>query len=105
MIDWRLYDPKNCPGAGWRWSETLQKWRRDPAPFRFMRAGIHIVAGIAAAFIAPDWQTLAILTVIFLCYERWEAQRIADEAYPDVGGFLTGLMLYYGAVKAWGLFL
>lgn len=98
MIDWRLYDPDNCPGAGWRWSDTLKKWRRDPAPFRFMRAGIHIGLGLIVGLVSPDWQTLGILTAIFLCYERWESQRIGDEAYPDVGGYLGGMVAWQGVI-------
>lgn len=100
MLDFRLFDKSTCPGEGWRWSTTLNKWRRDPAPFRKMRAGIHIALGLLVGYITlGDWQTLGILTLVFLAYERWESQVIFDEAYPDVGGYLTGLIILLGLDK------
>ena len=105
MLDFRLFDKSTCPGAGFRWSETLNKWRRDPAPFRWDRFGVHFLLGILATWACPSWQTLAIVCALFAIYEIFESKVIFDEAYPDVGGWVSGMVAYYGIVKVLTYFI
>ena len=99
MKDAWLYDSEHCPGEGWYWSENLLKWRRNPAPFKPMRAGIHLGLGLLIAWLFPEWQFLAIMTVLFLAYEKWESDRIKDEAYLDIGGYFAGLVAYAALLR------
>ena len=102
MKDAWMYDSEHCPGEGWYWSENLLKWRRNPAPFKPMRAGIHWILGFVAAALTIGWGRedgiwlLFLVTGLFLAYEKWESDRIKDEAYLDIGGYLGGVLSYLG---------
>ena len=99
--DWREYPDATPPSDAWLWSKVNSAWRKLPAKFRWDRAGIHFVLGWAVKdACGADGQLLLAITAAFLVYEVFESLKINDYCYPDVGGYMCGLLAYAFGLKA-----
>ena len=93
--------PSSNPG--WYRGDGGQ-WRLDPVRGGLKRHYMHLVLGafvglwtLGVVLGEADWAHVlcaqAITTYLFLRYEETEDADIKDQAYRDIGGYLTGFMI------------